>query len=99
VLLEGYDHALRAHVLRKQGEDRVRLTMHPTSPQINPVFLINGWNSPYAVVIVNGTQLRSDGFRAQVCGHDLVIWVHGRFAETTQFSFAGSRASTRTLGP
>jgi hypothetical protein len=98
VLLEGYDHALRAHVLRKQGEDRVRLTMHPTSPQINPVFLINGWNSPYVTVIVDEAELRSDDFRAQVCGHDLVIWIHGRFAETTQFSFLGSRESARSPG-
>ena len=87
VLLEGYDFALRAYVIRKQGEDRVNLTMTPGQPQKNPVFLINGWNSPTVQVKVNGQALPQERFVHQVAGHDLTIWIEGRFAESTTFEF------------
>ena len=83
VLLEGYDYALRAYTFRKQGEDRVRLTMTPTAPQVNPVFLITGWCSPGVRVSVNDEPLAPERFRAQVCGHDLTVWVQGKFEQPT----------------
>ena len=88
MLLEGYDYALRAYTFRKRGEDRVRLTMTPTAPQVNPVFLITGWASPGVTVSVDGKPLTAERFRAQVCGHDLTVWVEGKFAEPTDFTFA-----------
>ncbi len=87
VLLEGYDHALRAYTFRKQGADRVRLVMRPTASQVNPVFLISGWSSPNVRVVVNDKQLDSDSFRAQIHGRDLTIWVQGEFEEVTAFDF------------
>ena len=87
VLLEGYDYALRAYTFRKQGEDRVRLTMTPTAPQVNPVFLITGWCSPGVRVSVNDEPLAPERFRAQVCGHDLTVWVQGKFEQPTGIDF------------
>jgi hypothetical protein len=87
VLLEGYDFALRAYVLRKTGDNRIRLTMKPIAPQINPVFLINGWTAPDVCVYLNGQELDSSRFRAQVCGHDLTVWVAGHFSESIEFGF------------
>jgi hypothetical protein len=66
VLLEGYDFSLRAYTFRKQGEDRVELIMTPKAPQINPVFLINGWSAPGVRVRVDGGELAPERFRAQV---------------------------------
>jgi hypothetical protein len=87
VLLEGYDYALRAYTFRKRGEDRVRLTMTPTAPQVNPVFLITGWRSPGVRVSVNDEPLAAERFRAQVCGHDLTVWVQGKFEQPTGIDF------------
>jgi len=55
VLLEGYDFGLRAYTIRKNtGADLVKLKMSPSVPQINPVFLINGWTSPEVKVTMAG---------------------------------------------
>ncbi len=87
VLLEGYDFALRAYVIRKSGDDRVRLAMTPTAPQINPVFLIDGWATPGVRVFLDGQELGNDRFQAQISDHVLTIWVSGRFATSAQFTF------------
>lgn len=89
VLLEGYDYALRAYVIRKTGEDLVNLTMKPQNTQINPVFLLNGWNSPDVEIEVNGKPLDKELYRAQVVGEDLTIWINGRFDKDTDFVFKG----------
>ena len=39
----------------------MNLTMTPGQPQKNPVFLINGWNSPTVQVKVNGQALPKSG--------------------------------------
>jgi hypothetical protein len=88
VLLEGYDFAERAYCFRKQGEDRFALTMTPTSSQINPVFVVNGWASPGVTVTVNGVPLSGNAYRCQIRDHDLVVWVEGRFDSVTRFEFA-----------
>ncbi len=87
VLLEGYDYALRAYTFRKYGEDRVELTMRPTASQINPVFLISGWTAPDVQIMLNDKPLDTDQFQAQVSGHDLIVWVQGKFEESTHFRF------------
>ena len=87
VLLEGYDYALRAYTFRKTGEDRMSLTMTPSVAQINPVFLVNGWTSPGVNVQVNGELLPADRCQTQVSGHDLTLWVEGRFDQATEFAF------------
>ena len=87
VLLEGYDFALRAYILRKTGADAVRLVMTPGAPQINPVFVIDTWSSPSVHVCVDGQELRADQFQAQVHADELVVWVAGRYAATTEFAF------------
>lgn len=89
VLEEGYDFALRAYTFRKTGADRVTLTMKPGAPQINPVFVFNGWTSAEVQVGINGAHLQQDRFQAQVSGHDLTVWVQGTFAEPTEFTFTG----------
>jgi hypothetical protein len=88
VLLEGYDYALRAYAFRKTGNDRLSLTMAPSVPQINPVFLIDGWTSPGVSVRIDGEALPANRFQAQVSGHDLTVWVEGRYAQPTEFAFA-----------
>jgi hypothetical protein len=75
VLLEVHDCALRAYTFRKQGKDEVKLTLKPTAAQVNPVFVINGWNTPRVAVRVNGAELSQAGFQFQVAGHDLIVWV------------------------
>ncbi len=87
VLLEGYDFALRSYVIRKHGEDRVKLTMTPSKPQLNPVFLINGWNSPTVTVTVDGEVVPAEQVVHQVAGDDLVVWIKGRFEEPATFEF------------
>ena len=87
VLLEGYDYALRAYTFRKKGNDQVSLTMTPSAPQINPVFLINGWTAPEVRVTVNDRPLDAAQYRSQIYGHDLTVWVEGRFDQPTKFSF------------
>jgi hypothetical protein len=87
VLLEGYDFALRAYVLRKTGEDRVRLTMTPSALQINPVFLISGWNAPGVRISVEGEELGGDRYVAQACADGMSIWVSGEFAAPAEFVF------------
>ncbi len=87
VLLEGYDYAVRAYTFRKTGADDVRLTMSPTAPQINPVFVINGWHAPAATVTVDGQPLPQKQVRLQVSGEDLVVWVEGVFSQETTFVF------------
>lgn len=87
VLLEGYDYSLRAYTFRKTGEDRMSLTMTPTVPQINPVFLVDGWTSPGVTVHVNGQALPAERYTAQVSGHDLTLWVEGTFAQPVEFAF------------
>jgi len=89
VLFEGYDYALRAYTIRKQGEDRVRLTMVPEVPQVNPVFLINGWSSSGVTVRLDGRELVPGDYYAQVHGPDLTIWIAGRFAADTDLEFLG----------
>ena len=89
VLLEGYDFALRAYMLRKTGADDVRLVMTPGAPQINPVFVIDTWTSPAVQVYVDGKELQDDQFQAQVCAGELVVWVAGRYAASTEFAFLG----------
>lgn len=51
------------------------------------MFLITGWRSPGVRVSVNGEPLAPERFRAQVCGHDLTVWVEAEFAEPTDFTF------------
>jgi hypothetical protein len=92
VLFEGYDFALRAYTIRKQGEDRVRLRMVPEVPQVNPVFLINGWSSPSVGVRIDGREAARGECYAQVHGHDLTIWIRGRFDRETGFEFLGREA-------
>jgi hypothetical protein len=87
VLLEGYDYSLRAYTFRKVGEDRVRITMKPSAPQINPVFLINGWTSAGVRVFTGGKELGSEAYCSQVSGHDLTIWVQGTFEQPVDFEF------------
>jgi len=87
VLLEGYEYPLRAYTFRKTGEDRVEITMIPTAPQINPVFLINGWTSARVRIVVDGQELSEDAFTAQISGHDLTVWLPGRFTKETQIRF------------
>jgi len=87
VLLEGYDFALRAYVIRKTGADDVRLVMMPTAPQINPVFLITGWDGSQVRVFVDGEELGSDRCRAQINDNKLVVWVAGHFATSVEFAF------------
>jgi hypothetical protein len=65
VLEEGYDFALRAYTFRKKGDDRVSITLTPSAPQINPVFLINGWSSPDVRLTVDGVQLDSSQYQAR----------------------------------
>ena len=54
-------------------------------PQINPVFLINGWTAPGARVFVDGRPWPAERYATQVSGHDLTVWVEGRFEQKTQF--------------
>ncbi|MCZ7679290.1 MAG: hypothetical protein M5U28_11245 [Sandaracinaceae bacterium] len=61
--------------------------MNPTAPRLNPVFLINGWSAPDVQVLVDDRPLDRDRYRAQVYGHDLTVWVQGRFDQATKFSF------------
>jgi hypothetical protein len=89
VLLEGYDFALRAYVIRKTGADEVRLVMTPAVPQINPAFVIDTWTSPAVQVYVDGKELQSDQFQAQLCAGELVVWIAGRYAASTEFAFLG----------
>jgi hypothetical protein len=89
VLLEGYDFALRAYVLRKTGADRVRLVMRPSAPQINPVFVIDRWQGAHVRVCVDGQELHRDCFAAQVNDGELTVWVAGRFAASAEFAFFG----------
>jgi len=90
VLLEGYDYALRAYVLRKEGADRIALQMTPAAPQMNPVFLINGWTAPDVTIAVDGRALPRDAYRAQVHEHDLVVWIEGQYTKETRFSFSAA---------
>ncbi|NLJ68270.1 MAG: hypothetical protein GX341_03010 [Firmicutes bacterium] len=53
----------------------MKLTLKPTAAQVNPVFVINGWNTPRVAVRVNGAELSQAGFQFQVAGHDLIVWV------------------------
>jgi hypothetical protein len=78
---------VRAYTFRKTGADDVRLTMAPSVPQINPVFVINGWHAPAATVAVDGKPLAADKVRMQVSGEDLVVWVEGVFSQETAFAF------------
>lgn len=87
VLVEGYDYALRAYTFRKQGKDEVKFTLKPIAPQINPVFLINGWKTPQVGISVNGKKLKQGDFYSQISGHDLVVWVKGQFDKPTKFEF------------
>jgi hypothetical protein len=89
VLEEGYDFSLRAYTFRKTGDDRINLTMTPKTPQINPVFVFDGWTSSDARVFVNDAPLDRDRYQTQVCGHDLTVWIDGTFTEPTRFSFLG----------
>lgn len=87
MLLEGYDFTLRAYVLRKAGDDRVRLTMTPTAAQLNPVFLITGWTAPSVRVYLDGEEMGSDRFQAQLGADGLTVWVAGHFATSIEFAF------------
>ncbi len=87
VLEEGYDFSLRAYTIRKQGEDRVRLTMRPRAPQINPVFLINGWTAPGVTVTLDGRALDTQCYQAQIHEQDLIVWIEGRFAQPVELAF------------
>jgi hypothetical protein len=87
VLLEGYDFALRAYILRKSGDDRVRLTMTPTVPQINPVFVVDAWTAPHVRVYLDGEELGSDRFQAQVQGQELAVWISGHFEAAVDIAF------------
>lgn len=90
VLLEGYDYSLRAYTFRKQGDDRMRLTLtpRPNAPQINPVFLINGWRASHVVLRIDDQEVPSKRYRFQRSGDDLVVWVEGHFAQSTEFGFS-----------
>lgn len=90
VLLEGYDYSVRAYIFRKYGADRVTFTMKPSAPQINPVFVVNGWTSPGVVLSIDGDEVDDGKYRAQVTGEDLVIWVAGTFEHATQFQLVGT---------
>lgn len=87
VLLEGYDYALRAYVLRKTGDDRVALRFVPQAMQINPVFVINGWTAPTARVAIDGRMLGADEFCTQIHERDLVVWIRGRLSREVQITF------------
>lgn len=86
VLREGYEFGLRAYTFRKTGDDRVKFTMKPGVPQLNPVFVVDGWKSAGARVAVNGQPLDEKAYRTQVKGNDLIVWVEGRFEEETHFA-------------
>lgn len=85
VLVEGYDYSLRAYTFRKQGADRVTFSMYPSEPQLNPVFVIDGWTAPEVVVRINGNTLATDQYQSQISGHDLVLWLPGQIDRETRF--------------
>lgn len=90
VLMEGYDFALRAFVIRKQGRDVVSLTMSPRQSQMNPVFVVTDWASPSVEVRINNHIVSDETVRFQIEGSELIVWVNGRFDKDTHFHFAGT---------
>ena len=84
---EGFDYSARAHVicLSASAADRadleLRLLPVPAAPVIDPVFSVSGWTAPveHLELSVDGTVIEANGFRAQTSGHDLVVWLRGRY--------------------
>ncbi len=87
VLLEGYDYSLRAYTFRKTGDDRVNLIMKPSSTQINPVFLINGWDDNSLTLEIDGEVVSKENYHYQKNGDDLIIWVKVKYDKPVALSF------------
>lgn len=90
VLFEGYDFSLRAYVIRKTGKDQVRFFVVPGAVQIDPVFVVTGWLSERAHVLVDGRALADGAWRSQwTADGQLVIWISGRIERPREISIVG----------
>ncbi len=74
-LFEGYRYSERAYSFRKFGVDKIEFSMKPQVPVINPVFMVNGWETDSAKILLNGKPVNSDRVRAQITGDDLLLWM------------------------
>lgn len=84
VLFEGYAYSERAYTFRKFGEDKIKFTMRPKVPVINPVFVINGWERPLAKVSLDGRALEKKFFKWQQVEKDLVLWIDQKIVDPTE---------------
>lgn len=75
VLYEGYAYSQMAYCFRKFGEDKLEFNMRPNVSVINPVFVVKNWQSPFAIVSMNGEKLGRDQFKTQINGNDCIIWI------------------------
>lgn len=74
-MFEGYRYSERAYSFRKFGVDKVEFSMKPQVSVINPVFMVNGWETDSAKILLNGKPVDSERARVQVTGDDLLLWV------------------------
>lgn len=75
---------IKASQTREQLDDEEELM----SSIINPVFVVNGWSSPTAIVQVNGQVLGSDACQTQISGRDLVVWIKGTFDSSVEIKLS-----------
>jgi len=76
-----YKRALKASTMSSGDTETV--------PQINPVFVVDGWTAVGARVQVDGEDVPAADYAAQVSGHDLVLWLKRRFAKPARIVIAG----------
>ncbi|MFW6035706.1 MAG: hypothetical protein ACOCRZ_05570 [Halothermotrichaceae bacterium] len=91
VLYEGYDYSKRAYIFRKSGEEEIRFKFTPDTDkkQINPVFIIEDWDSPKVSLRVNNINIDNDKYFTQVFEGKLVIWIKSEFDKETIFEIHG----------
>jgi hypothetical protein len=82
LVYEGYDFPRRAYTFRQNdAEDAVRAVLRPGAAVLDPVVVVEGWHTPADRLSVrrDGRVLPPDAYRAQVSGHELVLWLAGSF--------------------
>lgn len=89
----GYQPDEKAYLLHstqpgKPGEIRLKLDASPSSPLINPAFVIKNWGRSPASLLLNGKQMPTGkdfrcGFRKTAAGADLIMWIRAELKQAT----------------
>ena len=87
-IYDGYAYSIRAYTFRKFGVPRIEFRMEVDHPIVNPVFMVDGWESPNTVVEMDNVTLDRAMYSYAVRGNELILHLRAKIKRNTSFAIA-----------